>query len=418
MRFIPFALALLLLSGWAASPSADEPPSNNERKDAKKTSPEEIDRLIKQLGDEQFARRAAAKKLLEAIGEPAIGTLKKAADNTSDPEIRSAARAIVEGLEQKNSGVLRVFEGHGGRVNGVAISADRKRALSASWDGALRYWDLDKGALIREMRGHRGALMSVAISADGKRALTGSADQTMRLWDVENGTEMRSFVGHTHTVWDVAFSPDGKKALSGCSDGIARLWDLESGKELLALETLKGGRAWTVAFTPDGRQAVTGGGNVFEHNDNPEASLRLWELATGNEIRQFQGHTKDVRCVAISRDGKQLLSGSFDGTMRLWDLQTGKEIKRFAGPGHFVESVGFTRDGKRAICSYGPRIIEAVYDADPRCSLRLWDLASGKELKQFRGHTAPVLSLALSADGRHLLSGSADNSMRLWQVPK
>jgi WD40 repeat protein len=103
--------------------------------------------------------------------------------------------------------------------------------------------------------------------------------------------------------------------------------------------------------------------------------------------------------------------------MRLWDLQTGKEIRRFDGPGHFVEAVRFTPDGKRAICSYGPRVIEAVYDDDPRCSLRLWDLATGKELKLFKGHTGPVLSLAISRDGRFLVSGSADNSMVLWQVP-
>jgi WD40 repeat protein len=99
-------------------------------------------------------------------------------------------------------------------------------------------------------------------------------------------------------------------------------------------------------------------------------------------------------------------------------LRLGAFDTRFDGPGHFVEAVGFTRDGRRAVCSYGPRIIEAVYDADPRCSLRLWDLASGQELKQFKGHAAPVLSLALSADGRFLVSGSADNTMRLWRVPK
>jgi WD40 repeat protein len=239
----------------------------------------------------------------------------------------------------------------------------------------------------------------------------------MRLWDLESGREIRSFGGHPQTVWDVAFSPDNKKALSSCSDGVARVWDMASGKELLALETHKGGRAWTVAFAPDGARAVTGGGNAFESNGMTEASLRLWDLTTAKEVRQFQGHTKDVRSVAISADGKQLISGSFDGTMRLWELQTGKEIRRFDGPGHFVEAVRFTPDGKRAVCSYGPRVIEAVYEEDPRCSLRLWDLATGKELKQFKGHTSPVLSLAISGDGRFLVSGSADNTMRLWQVP-
>jgi WD40 repeat protein len=418
MRFVHVALAFLLLSGLAAFSPADEPPSNDQPKDAKKASSEEILRLVRQLGDENFAKRTQARKQLEAIGEPAIGALQKAAESAGDPEIRTAAKAIVEAFEQKTSGLVCLFGGHRNRVNGVAIRADGKRALSASWDGVIRYWNLENGELIQEMPGHRNAIMSVALSADGKRALTGSSDLTMRLWDLDSGTEIRSFAGHPNTVWDVVFSPDGKKALSGCSDGIARLWDLDSGKELLALETQKGGRAWTVAFTPDGRQAVAGGGNAFENQAAPEASLRLWDLATGKEVRQFRGHTKDVRRVAVSPDGRQLLSGSFDGTMRLWDLQTGKELRRFDGPGHFVEAVGFTSDGQRAICSYGPRIIEAVYDDDPRCSLRLWDLATGKELKQFKGHTAPVLSLALSGDGRFLVSGSADNTMRLWQVPK
>jgi WD40 repeat protein len=418
MRYLPFALAFFLLSGLAALSRADEQPGKDQATEGKKATTAEINRLVEQLGDDNFAKRTQARKQLEAIGEPAIALLRKAAESAGDLEIRSAAKAIVEEYELKTSGLLHVFGGHGDRVNGVALSADGKRALSACWDGVVRYWNAARGNLIRELRGHRNAVMSVTLSADGKRALTGSSDRSMRLWDLEAGTELRSFEGHTQTVWDVAFSPDGRKALSGCSDGIARLWDLESGKELLALETQKGGRAWTVAFTPDGKQAVSGGGNVFEGNGPAEASLRLWDLTTGTEVRPFQGHTRDVRRVAISPDGKQLLSGSFDGTMRLWDLQTGKEVRRFEGPGHFVESVAFTQDGKRAICSYGPRVIEAVYDEDPRCSLRLWDLATGKELKQFRGHTGPVLSLGLSGDGRYLVSGSADNTMRLWQVPK
>jgi WD40 repeat protein len=418
MRSVPFAIAFLLLSGLAAVAPADAQPGKDQPRDGKKASREEINRLVDQLGNEKFAMRAQAKKQLEAIGEPAISLLKKAGESASDPEIRRAANAIVEAYEQKNSGLVRLFAGHGDRVNGVAISTDGKRALSASWDGALRYWNMEKGELILEMRGHENALMSAALSADGKRALTGSSDRTMRLWDLQSGKELRSFQGHPSTVWDVAFSPDGTKAISGCSDGITRLWDLDSGKVLLALETNKGAMDWTVAFTPDGKQAVTGGGNTLAGNGTAASSLRLWDMTTGKEIRQFQGHTKDVRRVAISRDGTQLLSGSFDGTMRLWDMQTGKQIRRFDGPGHFVEAVGFTLDGKRAICSYGPRTVAAIYQGDASCSLRLWDLATGKELKQFKGHSGPVLSLAISGDGRFLVSGSADNTMRLWQVPK
>jgi hypothetical protein len=99
-------------------------------------------------------------------------------------------------------------------------------------------------------------------------------------------------------------------------------------------------------------------------------------------------------------------------------LPSGKELKKFDGPGNFVESVSFTPDGKRAVCSYGPGNADAVYNEDPRCSLKLWDLANGREIKQFKGHRGPILCLAVSRDGRQLISGSADGSMRLWLMPK
>jgi WD40 repeat protein len=419
MRFNA-AAALVFLSGAAVLLLSDQTDVNAQAKQPAKVSAEEISRLVDQLGDNAFAKRDQARRKLEAIGEPAIAALQKAAESADDFEIRKAAQAIIRTYETNISGLVHIFGGHGNRVNGVAISDDGKRALSASYDGGLRYWDLEKKSLIRLMTGHRGAVQSVALSPDGKLALTGSGrgDFTMRLWNLDTGEEVRVLPAHPDTVWDVAFSPDGKQALSGCSDGKTRLWDLETGKERLALGTQNRGFAWTAAFLPDGRRAIAGGGNViFQKKDDADRpSLGLWDLTTGKEIRSFIGHKKDVRSVAISRDGTQFLSGSFDGTMRLWDIETGKELKQFPGPKHFVEAVRFTPDGKKAICSYGPQVVKLNDDEDPTCALRLWDIASGKELRQFRGHDGPILSLAISADGRSLVSGSADRSMRLWTL--
>jgi len=383
-----------------------------------KTSSEEINRLVKQLGDDSSEKRLQARKQLEAIGEPAIGILKKAAESGDDLETRTVAKMIIEALDIKANGAMHVFEDHKRRVNGVAISFDGKRAISGSFDGMLRYWNLENKSLIRIVSGHNGAINGVALSPDGKRALSGGADRDVRLWDLEAGKVVRTFQGHLGQVFEVALSPDGKKGFSGSGDGRSRLWDLESGKELLDLETINGGSALAVAFTPDGKQAVTGGGNSRVKNNGIQVSLRLWDLSTGKEIRQFEGHTRDVRRVAVSPDSKQLLSGSYDGTMRLWDLQTGKELKKFDGPGQFVEAVSFTPDGKRAICCYGYPIGADIDNEDLRYSLRLLDLVTGRELRQFKGHDRSIHSLAISGDGRFLVSGSDDNSMRLWQLSK
>src|SRR5262249_13186945 len=127
MRISRFTLAILLLSGSPAIVPADDPP-----KAVKTPSADEIQRLVNQLGDEAFVKRAQAKKALEAIGEPAVDALKKAGESAGDEEIRTAARALVAAIEVKASGVVRIVTGHGNRVNGVAVTADGTRALSAS----------------------------------------------------------------------------------------------------------------------------------------------------------------------------------------------------------------------------------------------------------------------------------------------
>jgi WD40 repeat protein len=86
--------------------------------------------------------------------------------------------------------------------------------------------------------------------------------------------------------------------------------------------------ALSVAFSPDGKAVLTGSGG-------PDGTIRLWDSQTGQERRQFIGHSDQVLALVFSRDGRYVLSGSADGTARLWDAQTGQELRRFtnqAGP--------------------------------------------------------------------------------------
>jgi WD domain, G-beta repeat len=191
MRFVLLTVAAWLVSGLAAP--AGEPPAGGQGKEGPNVSAAEIDGLILQLGDDDLAKRRLARKRLEDVGEAAVSALKKATESSDDPEVRKAAKAVIQTIEAKARGVRHVFGEHNGRVNGVAINADGTRALSASWDGTLRYWDLEEQRLIRQFAGHSNPAMSVVFSPDGKRALSGSSDRTMRLWDLETGLEMHRY---------------------------------------------------------------------------------------------------------------------------------------------------------------------------------------------------------------------------------
>jgi WD40 repeat protein len=138
---------------------------------------------------------------------------------------------------------------------------------------------------------------------------------------------------------------------------------------------------------------------------HPDADVRLRALILVRaiekkayvEIRAFKGHAKQVRHVAFSRDGKQLLTGSQDGTARLWDVETGKELRKFTGDSLWVWAAVFAPDGKHALSS-----------GSKDRALRLWELDTGKEVRRYpTGHKYWAYGAAISPDGKYVASGGA-----------
>jgi len=293
--------------------------------------------------------------------------------------------------------------GHSGQVSSVAFSPNGQFVLSGSGDKTMRLWNVASGKEIRIFAGHTKSVHSVAFSPDGRFALSGSLDENLHLWNVATGKIIWSSA-HTDPVVSVAFSPDGRFALSGSSDKTLRLWDVATGQKI---RSFVGHTAIvsSVVFSPDGRFALSG---------SWDKTMRLWNVATGKELRLFDKHTENdfedrddmifVNSVAFSPDGRFALSGSGDRTMSLWNVASGKEIRSFAGHTKIVKSVSFSPDGRFALSGSGDK------------TLRLWDVATGKEIRSFAGHAANVFSVVFSPDGRFALSGSGDKTLRLWDV--
>ena len=130
----------------------------------------------------------------------------------------------------------------------------------------------------------------------------------------------------------------------------------------------------------------------------------FWRWLYDQSSRTFAGHKGDVMSVAFSPDGRSALSGSSDDTLKLWDVATGKEIRSFAKHVNPVISVAFSPDGRSALSGSSDNTV------------KLWDVATGKEIRTFAGNTDPVTSVAFSPDGHSALSSGADHTFKLWDV--
>jgi N-acyl-D-amino-acid deacylase len=190
------------------------------------------------------------------------------------------------------------------------------------------------------------------------------------------------------------------------------VWDVETGKERYCLE----GHASSVSaivVAPDGRHAISAGWG---------RTIRLWDIHAGKEVRRFAGpgHTEVISSLAVSADGRLLLSGSLDRTMRLWDVATGKEMRVFPRHPTGVLCVAFSPDGRRALSGSGSQMRGANFyrPAGYDHVLRLWDVATGRELHLFEGHNDGVMACAFLPDGHHALSASTDHTLRLWRLPE
>ena len=288
---------------------------------------------------------------------------------------------------------VRTFTGHTGLVHGVCFLPDGQAAVSTGTERTVRLWDVATGSERRRLCESLHEIGCLAVSPTTGHVFVGEG-VSVRVYEPQVGREVQRFLGHTDAVRCCCISSDGRLALTAGDDRTVRVWDVASGRERQRF-TKHRARIAAVALSPDGERAVSGG---------HDQTLRLWETGSGRELRTFAVPRGPLLCVAFGVDGQVIASGHFDTTIRLWDVDSGRELRRFTGHRQMVSMVLLTAGGV---------VLSASYDQ----TIRGWDAASGSEMSRGTAHAGPVTGLALSPDGKALLSSSFDKTLRLWEMP-
>jgi len=400
--------------------------------------------------------------------------------------------------------LMRTLSGHKDSVNSFAFSPDGRLLATASSDVTLKVWDVASGRELQTLIGHSKSVSSAAFSPDGSLLASTTWDET-RLWGVsaqgattpaptraagpaptpiplansaispENAAQLKQAALLNESGYQAEFSPDGKiLAVAGRElilfdtetwkqlrtlgnsnvDGVAfspdgqtlaavmgeiKLFDVATGGEQLTLPGVhlntSAASGYFLAFSPDGQTLAvivdevvkffdtTSGEEVglilaegpFAIDLSPDGQtlaaagwgcgLKLWDVASGQEIRSLGDLMMGANRVVWSPDGATLaFAGVHGGDVQLWNAADGRLMRTLSGHKGSVNSFAFSPDGR------------LLATASSDVTLKVWDVAGGTEVKTLLGHSQGAQSVAFSPDGAWLVSTSGDGTTRLWGV--
>lgn len=337
------------------------------------------------------------------------------------------------------------LRGHTNNVMSVAWSPDGKRLVSGSWDRTARIWSAQSGMTEATLAGHAQDVLGVAWSRDGRTIATGSADRSLRLWeptgalryawqslandvqtvafsedstqllytwgsrdnnlhgaavlDLASGCERSRFTGHTNTPMTGVFVSRGTLAATAGAPGDVCLWKTVDGS-LVRRMSSRGQPVASAGWSPDG-QAIAWGhrytGNLIQGTNPLERTFCLSTLSFGAPPdASFYRSRSALEDLSLERVRERRVNvrshGLYRSTLEVPDL------------GDRVRCMTLI-SGRRALLGTNLRIY-------------LFDVDAARQLRWFIGHTDTVHALAPSRDFRYLLSGSIDETLRIWSIER
>ena len=345
---------------------------------------------------------AAAAAARENVGSSQEQSVLLALLGYSRSRTRAAQTALEEALRTWRA--PQVLRGHreGSGVVGLSFRQDTRRLATAGTDSTVRIWDVPTGVVLHTLVGHTGEVWDVAFNSAGDRLASASRDSTARIWDPATGRELRVLRGHAGEVLAVNFSRDGRWLATAGDDGTARIWNAATGALVKTLRVTSGS-VWDATFSPSGTYLAAGGqgGQVI-----------LWDTRTWNPVDTASGHKREILNIAFSNNDSLLATAAADSTVRIWTLPTSgtgrasrvRFVRQLTKQEGNIWDVAFNSTTTRIVTGGGDRTV------------RVFDVATGRELQQFLGHTWNIYDVAFIPGDSMVASASGDGTLRLWSL--
>jgi WD40 repeat protein len=277
-------------------------------------------------------------------------------------------------------------------------------AVTAGWDnprepGELVLWDVATRQTKLIWR-QEAPIRTAAFSGDGKLLAIGDFAGATRLLDPSTGKIILTLPKHAKLVNSVAFTPDDKTLVTSSFDETIKLWNVASGKEQHGF-SVPGEGIVKVAISSDSRMlaAVTWPGKAHVWDLTRREELHVLEASQGQP-----GRPQIAEAVAFAPDGKSLVTGSWDTTLRLWDTASGKLLRDLVGHNAPVQSAAISPDGK------------TLASGDAEGTVMLFNFATGERLAALKAHTDRCFGLAFSPNGKHLATAAWDRVVKIWDL--